>query len=445
MKRLLLLSTLGAFALGGCVAFKDRPLSAMQTADSFQGRSLSDAGLRQFLAEQGAGGGSWNVDRLALAAAYFHPAVRVARAQAEEARAGVVTAAQRPNPTLTFSPQYSANPGSLSPWIVMPQLNVPIETAGKRGKRVVGAQTRAQAAQLRVAAVAWDARTLVRAAMLDLYGSQENLRLLATEVALHDEALWKLDTRVKAGDAPAFELNQARLGLNRSMLAQHDAQRLAATARERLASAVGVPPAVLDAVRLDFSAFESLPAVADANARRRALTHRSDLLAALADYAAADADLRIEIARQFPDIQLQPSYEFDQGENRWGLGLQVQLPILNQNRGPIAEADARRKTAGERFEARQAAVFGEIGAASAAYRTAAAKVATATRLAGEARHASDTTSRMVEAGELASFELTRHKIEASAASLALIEARVQAQQAAGQFEAALQLPLRSLK
>ena len=445
MKRLLLFSTLGAFTLAGCVAYKDRPLSATQTAGNFNGRSLHDAGLQKYLAGQRAGGGSWGVERLALAAAYFHGDVAVARAEAEEAEAGIKTAGQSPNPVLSFSPGYNASSTGISPWIINPSLDIPIETAGKRGKRLVEARAMSEAAKLRVSAAAWDARTKVRAAMLDLYASRENGALLTAEVALHQEAVTKLDAQVKAGAAPAFELIQERLGFNRSKLALHDAEKLAATSRAQLASAVGVSTAALDAVTLDFSAFTSLPPSPGAGVRRRALTHRADLLAALADYAAADAELRLQVAKQYPDVHLNPGYQLDQTDNKWSLGLSIELPIINQNRGQIAQATARRKTVGEKFQAKQAAVFGEIETALAAFRAARAKAATAATLAEESAKASDTTKRMVDAGELVPLEFTRRKIESSAANLSRLEARIQAQQAAGALEAALHTPLRSAK
>jgi len=141
-------------------------------------------------------------------------------------------------------------------------------------------------------------------------------------------------------------------------------------------------------------------------------------------------------------VHLNPGYELDQTDNKWHLGLSVELPILNQNQGPIAQANARRKTVGAKFEAKQAAVFGEIETALAAYRAARAKADTAATLADEAAHASDTTKRMVDAGELAPLELTRRRIEASASNLSRLEARIQAQQAIGALEAALQVPLR---
>lgn len=423
-----------------CVQFKARPLSAERSSADFSGRSLNDPGLKAFLAERKAGGGAWTLDRLALAAAYFHPDVALAQAEADEAAAGLITAGMRPNPSLIFLPQWAANNVQITPWFFGPMLSVPIETAGKRHKRVEQVAASADAARLRVAARAWAARSRVRTAMLELHGARENMRLLEIEQALHDEAIQKLTAQFKAGDVSPFELTQARLMLNRARLALQDARRAAATSEAALAAAVGVPGSAITAAKLDFSAFSRFPGASTSALHRRATTSRADLLALLADYAAAEAGLRLEIARQYPDVRLNPGYDYNSGQNRWQLGLNVELPF-NRNRGPIAQGEARRMTAEKRFLAQQAAVAGEVEVALAAYSTARQKVETAAALAREAEVASETTRRMVEGGEVSALELTRRKIEASAANLALLTARLEAQNAAGMVEDAMQAKL----
>ena len=92
-----------------------------------------------------------------------------------------------------------------------------------------------------------------------------------------------------------------------------------------------------------------LPSSADAGkdltsaeAREQALLGRADILAALAEYAASQSALQLEMAKQYPDIHLNTGYEYDQGLQKWGLlGLGTELPLLNRNQGPIAEASAR--------------------------------------------------------------------------------------------------------
>ncbi len=427
-----------------CIHYQPRPMSASASASSFSGRSLQDAGLKTFLAEQGARSSSktWTPDRLSLAAAYFHPGVAVARAEAEEAEAGIITAAQRPNPVLSFSPEYNSSSSGISPWIISPAFDVPIETAGKRNLRIEQSRATAEAARLRVAAKAWEARSAVHSAMLDLHAARESEALLREEQTLHEEELTRLDAQVKAGETPAFELTQARLSLNRARLALHDVEKRSATARPALAAAVGVATAAIDAASLDLSVFNTLPAAPGSRARKRALTHRADLLAALADYAATEAALRLEIAKQYPDVHLNPGYQLDQNENKWALGITVELPILNQNRGPIAQAEAKRKTAQAKFEAIQAAVFGQIEQALAAYRAAQAKAATAAKLTDDAATQADSAKKMVDAGEISPLEHTRRRIEVTAAKLARQEAIQDARVALAALEAAIQVPAR---
>jgi outer membrane protein TolC len=430
-----------ACLLASCVSFEEKSLSAEVTGAAFAGRSLDDAGLQAFLEENQASGRPWTVDQLALAATYFHPDVALARAEAAEVGAAILTARQRPNPVFTFLPQWTGSAVAFTPWFINPSLSIPIETAGKRSRRMEQAMEAAEAARWRVSARAWQARSRVRAAMLEVYGAKENIRLLQTEEALHEEAIRKLTAQMEAGDVSPFELTQARLMINRARLARQDAERLAATGEARLASAVGVPLASLRGVPLDFSSFRSLGGIEPAECRRHALTQRADLMALLADYAAAEAALKLELAKQYPDVRLGPGYDFNSGQNRWQLGLSFELP-LNGNRGPIAEAEARRITAEKRFLAQQGLIEGEIDVALAAYQNSKAKAATAAQLAREAATATETTKRMVDGGEVSALELTRRRIEASTADLALMAANLEALTAAGALEDAMQATLR---
>ena len=428
-------------ALTACQHFEPKPLSPETTASAFAERNLHDPGLQEFFEENQASRGTWTADRLALAAAYFHPDVALARAEAEVAAAAIETAEMRPNPLLTFGPQFaSSNIAPITPWFLGMNVSIPVETAGKRMKRTEQAVLAAEAARWRVSSQAWVARSRVRSAMLDLHAARENIRLLETEQALHQEAIQKLTAQMEAGDVSPFELTQARLMLDRTRLSLRDAQRNAATAEARLAAATGVPLAALREVALDFSPFARLPIPKPGQIRGKALTQRADLMALLCDYAASEAALKLELARQYPDLNVVPGYDYNSGQNRWQLGWNFQLP-LNRNRGPIAAAEARRLSAEKRFLAQQATIEGELDVALAAYEASRAKVITAAQLASQAQTAAATTQRMVEAGDISALELTRRKIEASAADISLMTARIEAQVAAGALEDATQSTL----
>src|SRR5207248_2800150 len=155
------------------------------------------------------------------------------------------------------------------------------------------------------------------------------------------------------------------------------------------ADPLGRSSKAIAAAKLDASlpgAPETHSDLPSAEARQQPLLGRPDILATLADYAATESLLQLEIARQYPDLHLSPGYQFDQGEHKWSLGLWAELPVLNQNQGPIAEAKARREETAARFTVLQAKVIAEIDRALAA-RTAALEQLTnqvlLTKLAGD--------------------------------------------------------------
>src|SRR5262249_44590788 len=153
------------------------------------------------------------------------------------------------------------------------------------------------------------------------------------------------------------ELTQARIASRQTALLLRDRQTQIAQARARLAAAIGVPLVGTKDSEFVFDP-KILPApVLTTDLRGRALTARPDVLVSLAQYAAAESDLRLELARQYPDFHIAPGFGWDQGHQRWDLGLASVAPIFSRNRGPILEAEKRRSASEARFIALQARVI----------------------------------------------------------------------------------------
>jgi len=439
---------LGAILLGGCAGFEPLPLVPAQTASQFEERSLADPSLRAFAERNlhrtlaGWPPPSWDFDMLTLVALYFHPELDVARAQWAVARAGVITAGERPNPEIGIAPAYDTTTSIPSPWIVTAILDVPVETAGKRGYRIARAEQLSEAARLKIASVAWQVRSRLRRSLLALYGARELEGLLKQQQAVHEENVRLLSLQHQAGAVSGFELTQARLASDSARFALRDAERQHAEARVQLADALGLPVPALEGIELSLENFSRLPSgLPSAEARHRALSNRADILGALAEYAASQSSLQLEIARQYPDIHLGPGYEYDQGDNKWSLGLLVTLPIFHQNQGAIAEARARRAEAAARFKALQAQVLAEIDLAVAGYRAALQKQADADTVLANLTKQEKAARAMVDAGEISRSELIVLQLELTASALTRLDTMVKAQQAAGQLEEALQSPL----
>jgi cobalt-zinc-cadmium efflux system outer membrane protein len=195
-------------------------------------------------------------------------------------------------------------------------------------------------------------------------------------------------------------------------------------------------------VRIDYRGLaEPSAPVAPAEARNWAAQNRADLLAALADYAATQAALQGEIARQYPDFSIGPGYQLDQGEGKWSLGLNLTLPVFNQNQGPIAAAQARREASGLRFIALQARVLAEVDRAAADYASALGDLETVKTMRTNLTQQAKTVRAQQKAGEISRLELAQAQIELADNSRAELEARVRSELALGAFEDAVQRPL----
>jgi len=441
----------GLCLLAGCARFEAEPLLPDQTAAQFEARTLDDPGLQRFIEQNLAGArNEWDFDTLTLVALYYHPSLDVARAQWAAAQAGIKAAGQRPNPSVNLAPQYTTNsPSGESPWIAALTFEGVIETAGKRRYRIEQAQATSESARLKLAAQAWQVRSGLRTSLLDYTVARQRIVLLRNVRDAQQQLLKLQEGRLKAGEIAAPDLITQRVALIRTQADLADAQRQVVDSQAAVAQALGLPLQAIvgHELKFDLSVVDS-SAVVDpqwAEARRRALHGRADILAALADYAASQSALQLEIAKQYPDIRLGPGYEYDQGLHKWGLAVGTDfLPIFNRNQGPIAEAQAKRAEAAARFLALQAQVIGEIDRAAAAWVASRDQLRQLDALLETQRKNVQAVEAMVKAGAADQSELRTAQVEAATTESTHLDAIVKTQQALGQLEDAVQFPLNAL-
>ena len=442
----------GIALLAGCAHFQPQPISPEKMAAQLEARRLDDIGLKKFL-EQNLGHEiknwpetNWDFQELTLVAFYFHPSLEVARAQWFIAAAGLKTVGARPNPSVTVTPGYDSQiPGNFSPWLVPVSFDLPIETAGKRGKRLAEAEKISEAARWNFVSAIWKIRSGVRASLLDFTISTRRAELLQKQFAAQQQIVKSLQQRLDAGEISRPELTAAQIALNKTLLDLSDARSKKSDARSHLAEALGLSEAALDSenFNFDFSTPEAMT-LTSADARKLALRSRADILGALADYAAAEADLRLEIAKQYPDLHFGPGYAWNSGnagDNQWSLGLTLELPILDQNQGPIAEAEARRKLAAAKFVELQSQVIGEIDRAVAGWRVAREQLKTGNELLASEQQQQKSAQAQLEVGAADQLDWLNAQLEFTSAALAQLENETQLQQAVGLLEDTLQSPL----
>ncbi len=450
--RLVSTLVLVAGTMGGCAAYRAAPLEPARAARLFESRSLSNPGLCDYLkvnlrpALTSCSPERWDLAALTLAGFYYNPDIAVAEARVEQADAAIITAGARPNPTMGLGPQYTTRGiPSVVPWgIGAFNLNVPIETAGKRGYRIATAERLADAAKLELGGTAWKVRSHIRSALMTYLLDTRERDLWEETVEALAQATTLVAARVKAGAASQPELSFAESVLEDARVKAAQASARVPEASNELASALGLPVNALDGVRFSWSNLDHPPrehSLLPGEVQRLALTNRVELRVQLARYAAADEALKLELAKQYPDINPTGGYSWEAGENIFELGPSLVLPVFNQNRGPIAEAEARRKELGAEFLAMQASIIGQARGALENYRGALNALDAADRAMQHQAKRLDQAERAFAVGEADAGTLAQSRLQALAARQTELAALRNAQGSLGALEDVVQRPL----
>ena len=451
MNRIVGLSVLAGMILSGCVRYHPRPISPEETASRLENRSLKNSELQRFV-RQNLGEGAtnsaeivWNFDALLLAAFYYHPSLEEARDQWRIAQAEVKTAGGRPNPSVSVLPEYNFTPSSgMSPWLPAITIDWPVETAGKRGYRIARSEHLSEAARLNIAAAAWQVRGKLRSAMLQVAGARRREVLLEGQFASQEQLVNLLSQRLRAGAISSVELAPPRLALAKTRMDLIDAKRRKAEAWAGLAEATGVNVGALNEIDVVTEVSNPSPMgreLVSTELRGQALRSRTDVLASLAEYEASQSALQLEIAKQYPDIHIGTGYQWDEGGNKWQLGVTAEIPVLNRNEGPIAEAEARRKLAGTKLQTLQTGIIADLDRAVESFRAAEKDLAALEELASLQKTQLEQAQAQVRAGAADQVDLLNAQVEFHTGELTRVEVLIKANETLINLENAVQRPM----
>ncbi len=345
-------------------------------AASYRARTLNDPGLRAFVEAHGSSkvqvpvDSGWTPRDLSLAALYGRAELDEGRATLAGASAAGQVAGLRPELSASVDVERAsrADEGKSTPWTVLFTAGMTFETGGKRGARLARAKAGILSAQLRLDAMGWAVAQEATQAAVALAGAELDVRDADAEAAALRSALELLRDRYTEGRISQADLALIETDERTAALAAVQARRSRTEVRGMLARTLALPPAVLASlvVRDDSTGTAACDVrdTANTNALQSlALRHRFDMGAVLADYTVAEGDVRVEIARQYPDLTLGPGIGWDQGIVRWVLSIGTLAIPRARNRGPIAEALARRQAQAARVHALQDSALVTLDAA----------------------------------------------------------------------------------
>ncbi len=450
MKPIAIWVLLAAVFLAGCAPYKYHaaPVSPAALAQGLYSRSLDDPDLRSWMERNADFQTSvwplqgWDLDSLTLAAFYFNPDLDVARANVASAEAAIQTAAMKPNPTVSAGPGYETAPEA--PFIMGIDFSLPIETAGKRGYRIASATHLSRASRIQLAQTAWVVRSRVRSAFVDYLFAKKAAGLLRTQESLQSKYAEIIETRFRAGEIALPEVTTARIDLTSLRQALRAAEGQVNTTHAALASAIGIPDSALDGKTLIWRELDHPPDLASLPSRtihEAAVLNRLDVQRALEQYEAAQSNLQLQAALQYPDINIGPGYAYEEGYHLLSLRLSSILPLRNHNEGPIAEAEAQRKVAGTQLLAIQSTVISDSDKALAQYAAIYATLQESRHSVSELEQQQRIATRLLQSGETEQFTVIAAEVQTAVAERSRLDAQHQAQLSLGLLEDALQRPI----
>jgi outer membrane protein, heavy metal efflux system len=378
------LAALGALvALHGCVRYVPQPIEPAAHAGAYRARRLSDPRLLDWVSRWAdrPAARRWTDRQLALAALGLRAELARARAEWRAALAAERTAGARPAAGVTADVERAVSGSAgASPWVVSLGALWSVELGGKRGARVQRARARSAVAEAELRRTAWRIASETRAAALALASANAERDDAQREAGALTEVQSLERARYEEAALTAAELARTAAEVQDARFRVSAAQAAAIDARAALAALTALPPVALDGAEVEAepgSSCASLVALGDDSLAALALTRRPEIGSALAEYAVAEAGLRGEVARQYPDLDLGPGFIWDQGVHRWTLALALPNLLKFRNRSAIDEAAAERTAAAARVAEIQDALLGDAARAAGRCRGARLEAAAA--------------------------------------------------------------------
>jgi outer membrane protein TolC len=361
----------------GCATtqYEAKPLDIKKTTANILTKDPHSKAFNHYLIKQGYKKEtlpleSWGLDELTLCALFHHTKLDVVKAQLALATSAIETVGIKQRPVLNGSIEKSdqAN-GDKKPWAYGLNVEIPIETNNKRELRIEEAQRLTDAARMDVADVAWQLRNQIAVDLLSHHQNVTNISLLNKQLTTQNNILSMLQKRVDNGIAPKTALSTVKLQTLKTQSTLSHAQASAEKIKAKLAADVGltadkfklisIKPLDVEIALSQQAQLLDMPLQSKA-LQELALLNRIDVRRSMQQYLAAEARIKLEIAKQTPDLTISPGFVFDFGDKIWSLGFSSLLNLLNKNQTLIAKAIQLRAVEGAQFEHLQAQIIANL-------------------------------------------------------------------------------------
>lgn len=301
-----------------------------------------------------------------------HNALSAAEAAIDVRAGAALQAGLAPNPVFSLQTEnwrFYGDPGfSASRDLdVFALVSIPVETAGKRQRRVGLAEADERVAEFERQSVAWRVRQDVKKAFWQASAAQARLDMLGRG----RETLQRLEdyhaVRVKLGAMAEVDLIKVRVEVGRVDLTLATVEMDAMRAKIALLEAMGISELNTS---FEVRPPDAKPANVSWNSTQAsgklvetAATHRAEILLGQAHVERALAAVELQRSLARPDVTPYLGYKRSNAFHTLVGGLSIPLPVRNKNTGAIEEALAEVRRQEALLRATEARVHAEVASA----------------------------------------------------------------------------------
>jgi hypothetical protein len=353
--------------LAGCHRYDPAPLKLSNYAQRWQQTTLDIEPVRAFaetlrrsaVVDPGPfdlsdGVALHEAEALAL---HFNPRLQAARAAAQIPLASAENAGWWPDPQfeaeiLRFTDRVGRHQGRdrgepqgfiEDPWLIGGSLRITIPISGRLAVEQDLEWSHHGAVWCDAIVLEWQVVTALRNAWFEWSAASERVAVAQAYLEQFENIANIAGELATAGELQPTDARVLRIEAARQRTALMELRGAVEQVRFQILAHLGVSPET--ALVLTRSAEIAAIAYAQEERTTQIIAAHPKIKAAQAEYAVTEQALRLEIRKQYPDVDVGPSFSFDEGFYRGGFGIGVPIPLWNRNRQGIAEAVAARQAA----------------------------------------------------------------------------------------------------
>ena len=364
------------FVLSGCsyLPINKKDIENQKIIEIIKDSDIYNEEFSQFLISQGFEKAelpfkAWGLKELIYAQQFFNPQIKTAKISWELAQTNEAIAILYPPTSIGLEVGRETTSKELTKKIFGGGFSFTFESADKKLIRHELSINKSQLALIDFQLINWELRLDLFTRLFNFIENQEFIKLSKLELRLKQSVMNMMKKRLEAGVASQIDLDRKTIELNAINQGLLQLQMNQSIMRNQLASSIGLSTQKFNLIPLDSKKITSI--LDDITVlylkdkkllelQEVSLTKRLDLRKALSNYAIAEAQLKLEVANQYPDYTFSPAYAYEFGTRLWTLGIDSIIKSGDRNKAFINKAEKFRDLEASKVNTLQLTTINDI-------------------------------------------------------------------------------------